>query len=268
MPPYLPETYTFTVHAFVSQSGACEGRTITNFLVRSEHLEAVKLRQTYLQFLALQNIAVSTAGLARSAGNSGIEATSGELTVQQGIDLRVLLLRIEVALGVVGEFLLLCDLTSSRRSSFRAPLCYWLAILCVQQIHIQQESGGGNTDTTRTCASYHWRKGVASTCIMALLTKVFVRTSSLLEALYTCNGRIDGTLHLRRNYHIRQSIRTTPMIRVLRVTCSDAHAKFPDSKRRARYLTLPPRVRTVWIRLGPSLVLAGCRPSSNFLFLR
>ena len=135
------------------------------------------------------------AGLARSAGNSGIEATSGELTVQQGIDLRVFLLRVKVALDVVGEFLLLCDFTSSGRSSLGALLRYWLAILCVQQIHIQQESDDGNTDTIRTCASYHWRKGVASTWMMALFTKVFVRTSSLLEALYTCNGRIDGTLH-------------------------------------------------------------------------
>jgi hypothetical protein len=35
----------------------------------------------------------------------------------------------------------------------------------------------------RTWVSYHWRKGVASIWMMALLTKVFVRTSSLLEAL-------------------------------------------------------------------------------------
>lgn len=62
--------------------------------------------------------------------------------------------------------------------------------------------------------------------------------------------------------------RTTEMIRVLRVTCSDAQAKLPPSRRRARYLVLPPRVRTVWIRLAPSFVLAGWRPNSNFLFLR
>ena len=36
-----------------------------------------------------------------------------------------------------------------------------------------------------TCVSYHCLKGVASIWMMALLTSVFVRTSSLLEALYT-----------------------------------------------------------------------------------
>lgn len=61
---------------------------------------------------------------------------------------------------------------------------------------------------------------------------------------------------------------TTPMIRVFLVTDSLPHAKLPESRRRARYFRLPPRTRTVWIRLGPSLVLAGWRPSSNFLFLR
>merc|ERR1719345_407945 len=31
---------------------------------------------------------------------------------------------------------------------------------------------------------------------------------------------------------------------------------------------LPPRTRTVWIRVPPILVILGGRPSSNFLFLR
>lgn len=34
-----------------------------------------------------------------------------------------------------------------------------------------------------TWASYHWRKGVASTWMIAFLTRVFVRTSSLFDAL-------------------------------------------------------------------------------------
>jgi hypothetical protein len=36
-----------------------------------------------------------------------------------------------------------------------------------------------------TCASYHCLKGVASIWMIALLTRVLVRTNSLLEALYT-----------------------------------------------------------------------------------
>lgn len=56
------------------------------------------------------------------------------------------------------------------------------------------------------------------------------------------------------------------MTRVLRVMPSDAHAKLPESRRSARYLWLPPRVRTVWIRLGPILVLASCRPASKARF--
>jgi hypothetical protein len=57
--------------------------------------------------------------------------------------------------------------------------------------------------------------------------------------------------------HILRSRLTTPMIRVFLVVCSEAQAKFPESRRRARYLRLPPRTRTVWMRFAPSLVLAG-----------
>jgi hypothetical protein len=66
----------------------------------------------------------------------------------------------------------------------------------------------------------------------------------------------------------KKKIRTTLIMRVLRVTCSEPHAKLPESRRRARYLRLPPRTRTVCMRLAPSLVFAGWRPSSNFRFLR
>lgn len=47
------------------------------------------------------------------------------------------------------------------------------------------------------------------------------------------------------------------MIRVLREIASDPQLKDPESKRRARNLEFPPRVRTVWIRFCPNLVLAG-----------
>jgi len=55
-----------------------------------------------------------------------------------------------------------------------------------------------------TWASYHTRKGVASTWIMAPLTRVLVRTNSLLEALYTFYRiRIDlcATSMLNENTH-------------------------------------------------------------------
>jgi hypothetical protein len=40
--------------------------------------------------------------------------------------------------------------------------------------------------------------------MMALFTRVFVRTSSLLEALYTCNGRISGTV-MFMSYKVRNT---------------------------------------------------------------
>merc|ERR1711924_538390 len=52
----------------------------------------------------------------------------------------------------------------------------------------------------------------------------------------------------------------------LRVTNSVAQEKFPVSRRRARYLVLPPRTRTVRTRLCPILVPAGWRPNSNLRF--
>lgn len=56
------------------------------------------------------------------------------------------------------------------------------------------------------------------------------------------------------------------MMRVLRVQPSEPQAKLPLSRRRALYLWLPPRVRTVWTRLAPILVLAAWRPASKARF--
>ena len=55
------------------------------------------------------------------------------------------------------------------------------------------------------------------------------------------------------------------MTRVLRLTPSLPQEKLPASRRRARNLRLPPRVRTRWMRLGPMRVLAGWRPFSKAL---
>lgn len=79
---------------------------------------------------------------------------------------------------------------------------------------------------------------------MQFFTRVFVRTSSLLLALYM-----------------------TSMIRVLRVQASEPHEKFPVSRRSARNFLLPPRVRTIWTLFDPIFVLAAGLPNSNFLFL-
>ena len=57
------------------------------------------------------------------------------------------------------------------------------------------------------------------------------------------------------------------MTRVFLAMPSDPQEKLPISRRSARYFLLPPRVRTVWIRLAPSFVIAAGRPNSNFRFL-
>jgi hypothetical protein len=94
--------------------------------------------------------------------------------------------------------------------------------------------------------------------MIQFLTKVLVRTNSLLLALYT-----------------------TSRTRVLQATPSDAHEKLPLSNLRALNFLLPPLVRTKCIRFWPiyipgkyliefltivTFVLAGGRPISNFLF--
>jgi len=56
------------------------------------------------------------------------------------------------------------------------------------------------------------------------------------------------------------------MTRTLRAIPSDAHEKLPDSRRRARNLRLPPRVRTRWILFAPIRVLASCLPASKARF--
>ena len=71
---------------------------------------------------------------------------------------------------------------------------------------------------------------------------MFVRTSSLLEGW-----------------------KATAMTRTFREMLSDPHEKLPESRRRARNLRLPPRVRTRWMRLLPIRVLAGWRPFSKAL---
>jgi hypothetical protein len=61
-------------------------------------------------------------------------------------------------------------------------LCHWLNILL--WMHVRRE-GLIQIIRAHTCDSYHWRNGVASIWMIAFLTRVLVRTSSLFEALYT-----------------------------------------------------------------------------------
>merc|ERR1740121_195455 len=90
---------------------------------------------------------------------------------------------------------------------------------------------------------YHCLKGWASICTTEFFVSVFVRTSSLLVALYTTSRR-----------------------RTFFVQFSDPQAKLPASIRRPRYFMFPPRQRTGRTRLAPSLQRAAGRPISNLRF--
>lgn len=65
----------------------------------------------------------------------------------------------------------------------------------------------------------------------------------------------------------RESTYVTSRIRALRVMPSVAQEKLPVSSLIARCLRLPPRQRTRWMRLAPSLVMAAGRELRYFLFL-
>lgn len=145
--------------------------------------EGEKLK-TDLELLAFQDIPVSTAGLPRSAGDGCVQTTSGELAIEEGVDLGLLLTGVKFALGVVGEFLGLDGLVGGS-GRLGALLGYRLSVLREENdlvSEIERKRGGGGRDG-RTWASYHWRKGVASIWMMALFTRVFVRTNSLFDAL-------------------------------------------------------------------------------------
>merc|ERR1740123_2990236 len=90
---------------------------------------------------------------------------------------------------------------------------------------------------------YHCLKSWASICTMVFLVSVFVRTSSLLVALYTTSTR-----------------------RTFFVQFSEPQEKFPWSTRRALYFLLPPRQRIGRTRFWPSLHKAAGRPISNLRF--
>jgi hypothetical protein len=82
---------------------------------------------THLELPALQNIAVSATGLARSAGDSSVETTGAELALKQRVNLRHLLALLEDTLDVAGLLLLLLAL--SRGLLLRALAGYGLGIL-------------------------------------------------------------------------------------------------------------------------------------------
>jgi hypothetical protein len=103
--------------------------------------------------------------------------------------------------------------------------------------------------------------------------RIDLNDSSLDERVGPDQLVVRSVVHLQNMSLVAKNIlsrviHTTLIIRVLRVTCSEPQAKLPESRRRARYLRLPPRTRTECMRFTPSLVLAAWRPSSNFRFLR
>ena len=107
--------------------------------------------------------------------------------------------------------------------------------------------------------------------MMADLVRVLVRTSSLFEGCFVRSKyqrlvRRQGQACPEKYPSRNLTWYTTPIMRVLRVQPSDAQAKLPESRRRARYLWFPPRVRTVWIRLAPMRVFAGWRAFSKARF--
>jgi hypothetical protein len=95
---------------------------------------------------------------------------------------------------------------------------------------------------------------------------VLVRTSSLFDGWSGCNGEPRRFGNYNKVLLGCKNVHETTMTRVLRVHPSEAQAKLPESRRSARYLWLPPRVRTTWMRLGPIRVFAGWRPASKALF--
>ena len=87
--------------------------------------------------------------------------------------------RLEDTLNVVRFFLLLLVGWLSGLRELRGD---WLGIL--DEV-VSMRASETDNETGRTWASYHCLNGVASIWMMAPLTSVFVRTSSLFEALYT-----------------------------------------------------------------------------------
>jgi hypothetical protein len=80
--------------------------------------------KTNLELLALKNVPVGTARLARTRRDSSIQTTGAELRLEQVVDLSVLLALGEDARGVVGQLLLF-----GRGLGLLAPSCYGLRVL-------------------------------------------------------------------------------------------------------------------------------------------
>lgn len=213
--------------------------------VRSDRLVlglgGTELTDVELELVALEDVTVGTAGLAGAGGDGGVETPGGELGLEQGVDLGVRLALFEAGEGLLGRLGLLLGFL----------LEGLLALL-------------GDGDVVVLLVPLTERRGVD---LDDGRLDEGVRSDKLVVGgvvdLYEMVSGMGG-----RKEQERQR-RTTSIKRVLRVQCSEAQAKLPESRRRARNLVLPPRVRTVEMRFGLSRrVLAGWRPSSNFLFLR
>lgn len=147
----------------------------------------------YLKFLPFEDVSISTTWLSRSARDGSVESSSTELWLKKRVDLKLWW-------NGLGGSTMSDDqhqpffLSSSLRCAWLDNFAFSAASAATGAAFIFLEIGWAYYKNwirnmlkikwpIHTWDSYHWRKGVASTRMMALFTSVLVRTSSLFEAL-------------------------------------------------------------------------------------
>lgn len=168
------------------------------------------------ELLALQDVAIATAGLAGAARDDGVKTTGLELLLDSGVDL--------ARGGEAGSLLsldglALLDLLDSLALLLLATATKGLAVVGLVPLtegrSVDLDDGGLG-------------QGVRA-------DKLVVRGVVWISKFSLSSP----------SNHLGANVQATPMTRVLRVHPSEAQAKLPESRRSARYLWLPPRVRTV-----------------------
>jgi len=170
------------------------------------------------ELLTLKDVAIGAAGLARAGRDDGVETTGLELLLKSGVDL--------AGLGEALSLLLLdglglLDFLNGLALLLLASAAEGLAVVSLvpltERSGIDLDNGGLG-------------QGVGTDELV--VGGVVFRYLSVSEPIFKINREL-------------QNLQATTMTRVLRVQPSLAQAKLPESRRRARYLWLPPRVRTV-----------------------
>jgi len=198
----------------------------------------VELALVESQLLTLEDVTIAAAGLAGTAGDDSVETTSLELLLQSGVNL---------ARGGKASSLLLLDAVALLNFLDGLTLLHLATTtegLAVVSLVPLTERRGIDLDDGRLGKGVGADELVVGRVVWGPLSAI----SSAYQAMGSPNSQV------------------TTITRVLRVTPSEAQAKLPESRRRARCLWLPPRVRTVWTRLAPIRVPAGWRPASKALF--